>query len=178
MQPYNINGDGDDEIIVGHIVAPWGVRGELKINPLTDVPNRFENGSSLRLRGHPVTVMESKRSGSHLVVKLAEVPDRNTAEGLRGEYLAVSSDEVPVLTRENTYYHFQIIGIQVRNENGDHLGEVNDILNTGSNDVYVVRDDVGHDLLVPAIGDVVLEVDTDHNNMTVRLLEGLDERSN
>ncbi len=158
---------------VGRVVAPWGIRGELRVAPLTDFPGRFRPGSVLRLRGRPVKVTRSRKSGQHLVAKLDGIDDRNAAEALRGERLTISPEEAPPLDRERTYYHFQIIGIEVYDESLGRLGKVTEILPTGGNDVYAVRDGSGRETLLPAISDVVQEVDTERGRMIVRLPDGL-----
>ena len=170
-QPDNAAGDASVE--VGRVLAPWGIRGELRIDPLTDNPSRFRPGSLLRLRGRPTKVARSRKSGRHLIAKLEGVDDRNAAEALRGEPLTISPEEAPPLSREGTYYHFQIIGIEVYDESGNCLGEVTEILRTGGNDVYTVRDSDGNEKLLPAIADVVLDVDIERGSMTVRVPDGL-----
>ncbi len=163
---------GDDSVEVGRIVAPWGVRGDLRVEPVTDNPKRYRPGSVLRLRGRPTKVVRSRESGRRLVVKLEGVDDRNAAEALRGELLTIRPEEAPPLG-DGAYYHFQIIGMGVFDERGSRLGEVTGILRTGGNDVYEVRDGEGREVLAPAIADVVLDVDTERGRMTVRLPEGL-----
>ena len=170
-QPYNAAGPAS--VVVGHVAAPWGILGELRIDPLTDNPERFLPGSVLCLRGRPTKIARSRKSGRLFIVKLDGVDDRNAAEALRGEPLTISPEEAPPLSREGTYYHFQIIGMEVFDESGDYLGEVAEILRTGGNDVYTVRDGDGREVLLPAIADVVLDVDTQEGKMTVRVPEGL-----
>ena len=162
------NASGDDSVEVGRVVAPWGVRGELRVSPLTDNPGRFRPGGAVILRGRSARVMRSRKSNKHIIVKLEGVDDRNAAEALRGELLTITPGEAPPLDREGTYYYFQVIGMEVFDEGGDRLGEITEILRTGANDVYTVRDAHGHDVLLPAISDVVLDVDTKNGRMTVR----------
>ena len=127
-------------------------------------------GSSLLLGSATVRVVSSRRQKSHLVVRLDSVADRNTAESLRGSLLAVPSEEIdpPPL---GSYYHYQIIDMDVLAEDGASLGQVVQVLQTGSNDVYVVRDEQGNETLVPALADVLLEVDPEQGRMVVRLPE-------
>ena len=170
-QPDNASGAADVE--VGRIVAPWGTRGELKVTPFTDNPRRFSPGGAVTLRGYPTKVVRSRKSDRHVIVKLEGVDDRNAAETLRGELLTIRPEQAPTLDREKTYYYFQVIGMEVYDEEGARLGEIAEILRTGGNDVYTVRDVHGRELLIPAIADVVLDLDPKHNRMTVRLLDGL-----
>lgn len=103
-------------------------------------------------------------------MRLDAISDRTTAESLRGSHLAVPSDEIDA-PPAGSYYHYQIIDMDVLAENGSSLGQVVQILRTGSNDVYVVRNGQGDETLVPALADVLLEVDPERGRMVVRLPE-------
>ena len=105
-----------------------------------------------------------------MVVRLDTVGDRTTAETLRGSHLAVAREDVDTAP-PGSYYHYQIIDMDVLAENGSSLGQVVQIIPTGSNDVYVVRDGEGNETLVPALADVLLEVDPERGRMVVRLPE-------
>ena len=107
-----------------------------------------------------------------MLVKLDTVDDRPQAESLRGRFLCVLRQEVRPAP-QGAYYHFQIIDIDVWSHEGEYLGRVAEILPTGGNDVYVIRREGRPDLLLPAVGDVVLEVDPESGRMTVRVPEGL-----
>ena len=120
----------------------------------------------------PAKVISSRRSGGVLVVKLDRVNDRTHAESLRDAVLTVPPEDLEPLP-DGSYYHFHIMGIEVWDEDGRRLGTVRSILSTGSNDVYVVRSADGRELLVPALKDVLLEVNPAESRMVVRLPEGL-----
>lgn len=124
------------------------------------------------LDGAPITVQRSRPYKTGLLVKLWGVNGRGAASRLRDAYLTVPSAELPVL-EDSTFYHFEIVGMDVVTRAGERLGHVREILETGSNDVYVVQRESTRDLLVPAIADVVLEVDVNAGRMTVDLPEGL-----
>ena len=164
--------DLDDFVSVGRVIAASGVRGEFKVESLSDDPSRFLPGAAVYLNGSLTTVERSSKAKWGLRLKLEAVNDRTHAESLRGASLTVSRDEVRLLP-EGSYYHFQIIDIEVRTEGGEHLGRVREVLTTGANDVYVVRDRAGGELLLPALKEVVLDVNLDDNRMLVRLPEGL-----
>lgn len=170
-RPENTPRVNDDHVIVGRILGPWGMRGDVRIQVLTDFPERFSKGSKLYLDGSPTRVERSRHSPRGLLIKLEAVKDRTDAEKLAGRILSVPEDSLEKLP-EGSYYQFQIIGMEVVSEEGERLGVVEDILITGSNDVYVVKGD-GGELLLPAIEDVVLNVNVESNRMTVRLVEGL-----
>ena len=113
-------------------------------------------------------MLSSRSDKNHLVVRLDAVGDRTTAESLRGTHLAVSREEVEA-PPAGSFYHYQIVDMDVFAEDGSALGQVVQILPTGSNDVYVVRDRDGKETLVPALADVLLEVDPEGGRMVVRL---------
>ena len=163
---------GEDDVVVGLVLGPSGLNGDLKVEVLTEFPARFAPGSVLYLRGRRTRVERSRNQKASLVVKLDLVTDRAAAESLRGEYLTVPQHQVDRLPH-GSYYHFQIMGMSVWSEDGESLGSVKEILSTAGNDVYVVADDAGEDLLIPAIADVVLDVDPGSSRMTVRIPEGL-----
>lgn len=160
------------EVTVGRIIAPWGRHGELKIEALTDNPSRFAPGSVVYLEGQPARVERSRSVRGGLIVKLDTVNDRDRAESLRGQTLAIPQAEVAPLS-EGSYYHFQVIDMDVWSDEGEYLGQVKEILPTGGNDVYVVRGRDNEELLIPAISDVILEVNPQDNRMTVHLLDVL-----
>ena len=117
-------------------------------------------------------MVRARRHKSAFVVKLDLVSDRTHAQSLRGVDLTVHENELMTLPG-GSYFHFQIVGIGVWTEEGEYLGDVKEILSTGSNDVYVVRGGGDKDVLVPSLGGVVLEVILDQKRMVVRLPEGL-----
>ena len=155
---------------MGRIIGAWGTRGHVKVAPLSDNPERFARGSSLLLGGETVRVVSSRQDKAHLVVRLDAVGDRTTAESLRGSHLAVPREAIDP-PPAGSYYHYQIIDMDVFTEDGSPLGQVAQILPTGSNDVYVVRDGAGKETLVPALADVLLDVDAERGLMVVRLPE-------
>ena len=116
--------------------------------------------------------MESRRlAGGRVYLKLAGVDDREAAEALRGATIEVPLEQAVRLPPGSYYWH-QLIGLAVETKRGESLGRLVDILTTGSNDVYVVRDDA-RELLLPAIRDVIREVDLENGRMVVELLPGL-----
>lgn len=157
--------------VVGRIVAPWGIQGEVKVEVLTDNPKRFSPRSRVYLQGNPITIERTRRIGKSEVVKLAGVDTRNAAEELRGLLLEVTeADLMPLQPGE--YYEHQIIGLQVLTKEGTALGEVTEVLHTGSNDVYIVRGEK-REYLIPAIADVVRDIDLDQGKITIEVIPGL-----
>ena len=156
---------------VGRILRSWGMRGELRVQVLTDSPHRFQRSHRLYARGAPYAIQRSRRHKSGLLLKLEGIDSPQAADALRGALLEVPESEVPSLP-EDSYYHFQVLGLNVVTTQGEALGEVVDILSTGSNDVYVTRGPRG-DVLVPAIADVVKSVDLERGLVTIEPLPGL-----
>ena len=164
--------ESGDSVVVGVVLGPSGLHGAFKVQSHTDYPDRFSPGSTLSLKGRPAKVTSSRRSKRGLIVKLDLVNDRAQAESLRGTELTVSPDHLQPLP-EDSYYFYQIIGIDVWDEERGYLGKVTEILQTGANDVYVARGPDGAEVLIPALADVLLEVRPGDNKMVVRLHEGL-----
>lgn len=158
-------------IAVGRVLAPVGLAGDIRIQPLTDVVGLFSKGRGLWLRGERFEVERAQRRKGQLHVKLSGVDSREAAEALRGEAIEVPKSLLEPLP-EGQYYRFQIIGMQVYDAGRGYLGEVRQVLATGGNDVYVVEGERG-EVLLPAIDDVIKEVDVAGGRMTVDLMEGM-----
>lgn len=168
-----------DFVGVARVRAPHGVRGELRVEPLTDDPGRLASLGPCRLRlpggelraARVVEVRPGPRAS--VLVRLEGVEDRTAAEALRGAYLEVPAGSAPPLP-EGRYYVFQIVGCQVVDEGGALLGHIEEVLQTPAHDVWVVRRDRGR-LLLPAIRQVVQEVDVEAGRVVVRVPPGLEE---
>ena len=150
---------------VGQVAAPWGVRGDVKVLPLTDFPERFQRAAALWVRGRRHEVRRSRWSRGLVYLRLVGIDSRDSAEELRDALLEVPESDLTPLP-EGQYYRFQVIGLEVRTPEGRSLGRVVEIIATGSNDVYVVRGGP-RELLIPAIEDVVLEVDVQGGRLVV-----------
>lgn len=161
----------DTSVVVGYIYGVWGIAGDLKVEVLSDFPERFSPGSVLYIDGSPARVERSRPTKSGLVVKLDSINDRTTAEAQRGKFLTIRREDVGDLP-EGSFYYFQVLDMDVRTESGEYLGRVQEIISTPGNDIYVVRND-GEEVLVPALDGVVLSVDLQQNLLVVRLPEVL-----
>jgi len=163
----------EDYLAVGRIIGAHGVRGEIKVKLLTDFPERFEPGALLYLEGESVQreVLSSRPHKGVLLVKLEGTSDRNAVEVLRGKYLFVAREEAMPLA-EDEYYEDELIGLQVETMAGEALGELIEIMWTAANEVYIVQGPAG-EVLIPAIAEVVQEVDLEKGVMRVTLLPGL-----
>ncbi|TKJ29822.1 MAG: 16S rRNA processing protein RimM [Chloroflexi bacterium B3_Chlor] len=160
-------------LAIARILTPHGVKGEVKAKILTDFPDRFSLLKTVYLGEElsPATLEGHRPTGSKIILKLEGCEDRDQAGMLRGKLIYVPVEEAMPLD-EDEYYVHEVVGLQVWTTEGELLGHVDEILFTGSNDVYVVKDG-DKEVLIPAVSDVVKEVDTKAGRMEVRLVEGL-----
>lgn len=158
-------------IALGRVLAPHRLQGDVQIAPLTDVAAHFDEGRQLWLKGGTRTIERSHWRRGHVFVKLSGVDSVESAEELRGADVSVPQDLLEPLP-EGQFYRFEIVGLTVFDVEGRDLGKIVDVLSTGGNDVYVVRGERG-EVLVPAIEDVVREVDVSSGRMVVELMEGM-----
>ena len=160
-----------DHIAVGRVLSPHGLRGEIKVEPLTARPEHFAAGRKLWIGETPHDVEASRRQKGLIVLRLSDVTSVEAANALRGCLLSLPESELAPLP-EGEYYTYQIVGLEVYDGDGARLGKVIDVLPTGSNDVYVVDGPRG-ELLLPAIDDVIVEVDVAGGRMVVSLMDGM-----
>ena len=160
-----------ESLIVGRILAPWGIRGEVKVEVLTDFPERFAPQKVVYLNARPLEIESCRPHKQHLVVKLATIDSVEDAERLRGQDLTIPRSELYPLP-EGQYYTFQIIGLDVLTTEGQYLGQVTDIMATAGNDVYIVEGE-GGEILIPAIEDVVKSIDLKKGKMVIEAIKGL-----
>jgi 16S rRNA processing protein RimM len=146
------------------------VRGDLKVEPLAPPP-AFKPGRTVFLGETEYTIERSRRAARMLHLKLAGIDDRERAAEERGRYLQVPETALDP-PGDDTYYWFQLIGLRVVTTAGEELGEITEIITTGSNEVFVVRGPRG-ELLIPAIEDVVQEVDIPGNRILIDPIPGL-----
>jgi 16S rRNA processing protein RimM len=141
---------------------------------LTDFPERLEPGTqvysgqdhrSLRIR-------HCRQADTAMLVAFEEVPDREAAALLRNQIVYVRADDIPALP-DGEYYHHQILGLRAIGDQGQPLGTIVDIMETGANDVAVVRPESGSDILIPLVDDFILKIDLPSGEMHVKLVEGL-----
>lgn len=161
-------------VAVGRVVRPHGVRGTLLVEPISDLIHSLEPGTEVHLarEERPTRVVYLKAHKDRYLLQVADCNDRDEAEQWRGAEVLLAGDRTEELP-EGTYYHWQIIGLQVVTESGEALGTVSRILETGANDVYVVEREGEKELLLPAIDSVLQEIDLAQERIVVRLLPGL-----
>jgi 16S rRNA processing protein RimM len=162
-------------VLIGEIVRAQGIRGKIKVRPLAD-PDAF---SSLRFiylgKSEDLSVsfrvVSCQPHKGFILLGLGGITTMSQAEDLAGSHIYADSDALKELP-EGEYYYFEIIGLDVLTDDGRCLGKVEEIFPTGSNDVYVVRDGK-REYLIPAIEDVVREIDIPGGRMVIHPIEGL-----
>jgi 16S rRNA processing protein RimM len=158
-------------IAVGRVLRPWGLRGDVKVESLTDFPERFAPGSTVWVDGERRTVEGSRWRGDTVYVKLSGVNSPEEAERVRGALLEVPESERRPLP-EGEFYEDELLGLTVRTTDGETLGKVAELLNPGPNSVLVVRGERG-EILIPFIEDVIRRVDPVEGVIEIDLVEGL-----
>jgi 16S rRNA processing protein RimM len=159
---------------VAQVLAPHGIRGELKCRIVTDFPKqRFKRGNTLLLDGAARVVQSARIQGQVVLLRLEDIADRTTADTLRGKDVLIQADQAVKLPKGEFYWH-QVIGLEVIDATTRaSLGRVSDILETGANDVYLVKTPHGQELLIPAIKDVVKDIDPALGHIVVQPLPGM-----
>ena len=174
----NQTGSSDQDepvfLVIGRFGKPHGVEGELTFRVLTDFPERLKKGVTIFVGKtyQPMRIGRVRAHNDKLLIGFKEIATREAARLLTNKWVYVRADEIPELP-EGEYYHHQLIGMRVVTDEGGILGTLTEILETGANDVYVVRSESGADILLPAIDPVILRIDLDLNQIEVHLIPGL-----
>lgn len=166
----------EQRLQVGVVTATHGLKGEVKVFPTTDDPNRFRRLKEVILdtgREERVLEIEGVKFFKQMVIlKFKGFDDIGDVEKFRRGTLFVTRENA-VKLKKNEYFIADLIGMQVENEDGSELGTLQDVISTGANDVYDVRLSDGRQLLIPAIRECILSVDVEEGRMRVHLLDGL-----
>jgi len=160
-------------LTIATVLAPWGLRGELKVRIETDFPDRFARLSHVLLGAErePFEVEGFRQQQGYGLLKLKGCNDRDAAERLRDMEVQIPlSEAVPLPAGQ--YYAYQVQGLAVCTEEGEPLGTIEEVLFTGGNAVYVTQGPLG-EVLIPVLKDVVLKTDLEAGQVTVRLPAGL-----
>jgi len=160
-------------VVVGTIARAHGVRGEVSIDVRSDNPDRFADGATVYLEdGRALTVRSHRSHGGRLLVSFEGVEDRDAADALRGRALVVPPSMLPALP-EGQWWPHQLVGSAVRTEAGRDLGELVDVLPNPANDLWLARDASGRETLLPAVRELIVEVDPAARTIVVRDVAGL-----
>ena len=166
----------DDLLRVGIVTSPHGVRGEVKVYPTTDDIERFRDLKhviiDLGKEKKELEISSVKFLKGMVVLKFRGYDNRDDMEKWREKSLFVTRENA-VPCEDGEYFIADLIGLDVWTDHGEKLGELLDVLQTGANDVYIIRMKDKKEVLIPAIKDCILNVDLDNNRMDVHLLEGL-----
>lgn len=160
---------------IGQIVNTFGIKGMVKIRPFTDDIRRFDRLKKVYIKKNNVEEYEIEEVKYHkdmVLIKFKGIENLEQANLLRNYYLLINRDEEEPL-EEGRYYIVDMLGIEVYTDEGKKLGILDDIFNTGSNDVYVIKDELGKQILLPAIKEVIKQVDIENKKMIVHLIPGL-----
>ncbi len=163
-------------ITIGRILKPFGVKGEMKIELMTDFPERFNNLRRVYLvspRGKEITneVQSVRYTGGAAFLRCSDYDSREKAGALNGWFIKVPREEAVPLP-EGSYYRFELIGMEVISESSEKLGTITDIIETGSNDVYVVKRG-RKETYIPATKEIVKQVDRKTKQMVIHVVDGL-----
>jgi len=163
-------------IEIGQIVNTNGLKGVVKVNPFTDDISKFEDLKyvyiQLKNELKKVKIEQVRYNKNQVLLKLEGIDSIEEAEKYRNFYLKTEKESQEDLG-EDTYYIVDLIGLDVYSDKNEYLGKIEDVFPTGSNDVYVVKDNLGKQILIPAIADVVKEVDLKNKKMIINLIPGL-----
>ena len=158
------------------ITTTHGIRGEVKVYPTTDDVHRFEDLDSVLLdTGREYIELEIenvKYFKQYAILKFKGINNINDIEKYKGRSLYVTRDQAIPLD-EDEYYIADLIGLDVYLENGEKFGVLKDVMETGANDVYIVKTGEGKEVLIPAIHECILDVDIEENRMEIHLMDGL-----
>ncbi len=161
-------------LVIGFLRRPHGVQGEIVMDLHTDFPERVKAGRKILVgeKRQPYTFDTVRPHANSLLVSFRGIDTPEDAGKFRNQWVYVKASEAPPLP-EGQYYRYELIGLDVVEDNGNALGKLVEILETGANDVYVVRDEAGKEILLPVIPSVILNRDMERRLLTVHLLEGL-----
>jgi 16S rRNA processing protein RimM len=174
-QPTGSPPDGEPAfLVVGKLRRSHGVRGEILMQVITDFPERLKAGMTVYLgeQHQPERIRSRRNHGQGLLLAFDGYTSPEAVGELRNALVYVpTADRPPLLDGE--YYHHQLLGLRVIGEDGGELGRISEILSTAAHDIYIVRGESGSEILLPAIDDVILEIDLEKGELRAHLLPGL-----
>lgn len=163
-------------VTIGKIAGTHGYKGLLKVIPITDFPERFHQLKRVLVdNGKKITeldIISCSPYKQYYIFKFDGITSMEAAQTYSGSWMKIPENEVYPLP-EGVYYHFQLLGLDVFDIEQGRLGKITDILETGANDVYVVESEEPGEILLPAIKEVILNIDLEAKTMQVKLMPGL-----
>ena len=157
-------------LIIGKLRRTHGVNGDLLMDVLTDEPEAIKEGLTVAVGPHHklMKISGCRTAGENLLVRFEGFTDCDQAGVFRNQSVSIKANEAQPL-KEGRFYHHEIIGLTVLDENRNTIGKVTEILVTGANDVYVVMNEAGDEVLVPAVKEFIKKIDPENCEMTVKL---------
>ena len=165
-----------EKLEVGQIVNTFGIKGFVKVYPYVDDISRFDDLKNVYIKSKKqetkLEIEEVKYQKNMVLIKFKGIETVEQAESLRNAYLEIErSDAIPL--DEGQYFIADLLGLPVFVDTGDKLGILDDIFNNGSTDIYVVKNELGKQFLLPYIDDVIKDIDLENGKIIVHLIEGL-----
>ena len=166
----------DEFITIGKVVSTQSNKGEVNVFSLTDSTDRFKNLDTVFLRNSnsrtTLNIEKIRIKKDTVILKLKDIENIQEAKMIVGSFLEVERENAVKLPKD-TYFVFEIIGLEVYDENNIFLGKVENVISTGSNDVYIVKDKNNKELFIPAIREVVKNIDLEKKRITIKMVDGL-----
>ena len=163
-----------EKIKLGQIVTAVGIKGEVKVYPYTDIPERFEEIDALMIESKPAKINGVRYMKNMVILRLEGVDDRNAAEALRGKNLYIDRKDMWEMP-EDTYLVKDLLGMTVMDPEGNRVGKLVNVIQNSAQDLYEIEREDGKTFLLPAVGEFVQTVNLNKRIMIVRLIEGLVE---
>lgn len=172
--PGPLSTGGPEYLVVGYLRRPHGVHGEMVMEVHTDFPERLKHGTQVYVSDEHrrMIISDIRFHKNGLIIKFKELSSPEEASLYRNQSVYVLTADRPKLP-EGEYYHHELIGFSVVDEHGKFIGFLSEILQTGANDVYVVKQAEGKEILIPVISSIILAVEFDLRQIRVRLIPGL-----
>ena len=161
-----------DRIKVGKITGAFGIRGELKVYPYTDRPERFEELDSVFAGEEEYRIKSVRYQKNLVIIRLEDVTDRNGAEKLKGRDLTIHKENLREL-EEDEFFIFDLIGLEAVDETGAHIGRVHDVIQNSAQDLYEIETDDGKMHLIPAVYEFIPEINPDSGIIVIKPIPGL-----
>jgi 16S rRNA processing protein RimM len=161
-----------NRVAVGEINSPWGIKGHVKVTPLTSNPERLQPKQKVLVGDLSLTITDAKIVGKIPVIQFSSFTTRNSVESLKGSLIEILEKDLPELP-ENIFYIHDIVGLTVFTDDEEVVGEVIEVLQTGANDVYVIRPSIGKDVLIPALESVIVAIKIEDESLIIRSNTGL-----
>ncbi|MEJ8776946.1 ribosome maturation factor RimM [Pseudogracilibacillus sp. ICA-222130] len=162
---------------IGKIINTHGIKGEVKVQQLTDFRERFDEGNIVFIRKDgtdwkPLTIRSSRIHKNNILLQFESYETLNDVEPLKNELLYIKEEQLTPL-EEDEFYYFEIIGLEVETIDGKYIGKIDHILSPGANDVWVVKTKNNKEILIPYIEPVVKEIHIEEKKVIIEPMEGL-----